>query len=323
MSRISIVTPTLGRPAEIEGLLENIALQKQLPEELIIIDGAPEEDFRTSDRVARTAQRMPYRVRYIRRSGGTAIQRNEGIDAAVGDYVAFVDDDIRLEPDFFVRVSSVFEDDLEMKVGGVAGYITNQYLDPETSRRWRLYRRLGLFTTYEPGRYDYIVGYPINRYLQPPHDAVREIDFMGAGCAVWRAEVFRDGLRFDEFFSGFGVLEDAHLALRARRKWNLVEDGKARCLHLKARSSRENGFKIGRKTAVNYRYVFLDIVPRRSIRQEGRFWLVQVVDLVSAAAACFRGGGFRSFGFSFGKLVGMFQAAFIRSQGGGGQVGEV
>jgi len=310
---ISIVTPTLGRPEEIAGLAGNLAGQSLLPQEWIVVDGADPQDYRSQEALE-TAGGFPFGLNYIRHGGGTAVQRNIGIDAAKGDYVAFVDDDIRLEPDFLKRIVETFQEDTETQVGGVAGYVTNQHLDPATSPRWRLYRKLGLFTTYEPGRYDYHVGYPINRYLQPPHDGLREIDFMGAGCSVWRAEVFRRGLRFDEFFSGFGVLEDAHLALQAKRNWKLLEHGKARCSHLKAQSSRESGFSVGRKSAVNYRYVFVDIVPSRSTRQELRFWLVQLVDFGSAVAACFRGGGRRTLGFVFGKFVGLFQAAMVRGQ---------
>ena len=42
---------------------------------------------------------------------------------------------------------------------------------------------------------------------------------MSTSCAVWRREIVVDsGLRFDPFFRDFGVLEDAHFSLRARRK---------------------------------------------------------------------------------------------------------
>lgn len=278
-SRISVVTPTLRRPQEVQEMLINLAQQTHLPHEVILVDGAPQHETDTEKRVVETEASLPFRCIYIRHGGGTAIQRNVGIDTVTGNYIAFIDDDIRLEPEFFAEIMEVYAKDTEFRVGGIAGYIANQHLDPTTSTRWRWYKKLKLFTTYEPGRYDYQTGYPINRYLQPPHEGIREIDFMGSGCAVWRSEVFQNGFRFDEFFRDYGMLEDAHLALRAKQHWKLLECGQARCQHLHSPSGRVSRRKVARKTAINYRYVFVDIVRNRSWKNEFRFWRVQLFDL--------------------------------------------
>jgi len=200
---------------------------------------------------------------------------------------------------------SVYNQDSDCKIGGIAGYITNQHLDPNTSPRWQWYRRLRLFTTYEPGRYDYESGYPINRYLQPPHDGLREIDFMGAGCALWRREVFQGGLMFSDFFTGYSILEDAHFSLRAGRDWKLLENGLARCIHLKSQISREDPRTVARKTAINYRYVFTDLVPQRTWQQEWRFWRVQLLDVFRFAAAVLRTPSKDHWATVLGKIEGI------------------
>jgi glycosyltransferase involved in cell wall biosynthesis len=314
---ISVVTPTLGRPGEVRELLSLLALQTRLPREVALVDGAAAGDERTRRVAADLAARLPFRLVYLRHGGGTAVQRNAGIDAAEDELIAFVDDDIRLENDFFERMAEVFASDAERRVGGVTGYITNQFLDPARSRRWRWYRRLRLFTTYEPGCYDYATGYPINRYLQPPHEGLREIDFMGAGCAVWRREVFDSGLRFSPFFTGHGVLEDAHLALRAGRRWRLLENGRARAIHLRSPGARSDLRRIGRLSAVNYRYVFVDLVPMRTLRQELRFWRVQLVDLARFGAALVRRPSRGGVALVLGKLEGMLEALRLRGEGRG------
>ena len=311
-SAISVVTPTLGRPQEVEDLLTNLAEQSHPPSELLLIDASP--DHETAAIVTARAPELPFPCRYHRAVGGTAIQRNVGIDHSTGSYIAFIDDDIRLEPHFFRLIMDAFAEDADGRIGGIAGYINNQHLDPTTSPRWRWYRRLHLFSTYEPGRYDYETGYPINRYLQPPHEELRGIDFMGAGCAVWRQQVFADGLRFSEFFRDFGVLEDAHLALRAGRQWSLLEHGQARCIHLKSQRSRVASRQIARKSAVNYRYVFVDIVPHRSFRQELRFWLVQWVDAFRMTAWAVRHPSSEAWSTVIGKLEGIFQARAVEAK---------
>ncbi len=310
--RISVVTPTLGRPQEVRELLGNLAAQTAPPAEVILVDGAPAGDERTREAVAELAPTLPWPCRYLRRAGGAALQRNAGIDAGEGELVALIDDDIRLAGDFFEQMLAAFSGDRERRIGGITGYITNQFLDPETSRRWRWYRRLRLFTTFEPGRYDFQSGYPINRYLQPPHEGMKEIDFMGAGCAVWRREVFDSGLRFASFFTGYSILEDAHLALRAGRSWRLLENGKACCRHLRSPHARAGARRIGRQSAVNYRFVFIDLVPQRTLRQELRFWRVQLLDLVRFGAALVQRRDRESLALIAGKLEGLWQAARLK-----------
>ena len=309
---ISVVTPTLGRPQEVRDLLCNLSGQTCLPLELILVDGADVVVKETEEIVHAQTATLPFACHYIRRGGGTAVQRNAGIEAATGDFVAFVDDDIRLEPDYFGVILSLFAKDQESRIGGITGYISNAHLDPTTSPRWKWYRRLRLFSTYVPGRYDYATGYPINRYLQPPHDGVREIDVMGAGCAVWRRQVFDSGLRFAPFFIGHGVLEDAHLALRARRHWTLLESGRARCIHLKSPLAREDFRQTARKSATNYRHVFVDIVPNRTWKQEARFWFIQVFDLFRFTVAALRGPNRQGWYTVLGKLEGIIAALKIR-----------
>ncbi len=310
---ISVVTPTLDRPDEVRALLANLAAQTHLPLELVLVDAAAAGMDETQTVVQSAAASLPYQVTYIRRGGGTAIQRNIGIDAARGRFIAFIDDDIVLQPDFFAELLKVLTGDREKEVAAVAGYITNQHIDPSRSPRWRWYRRLGLFTTYEPGRYDFQTGYPINRYLQPLHDGIREIDLMGANCALWRRDVFDQGLRFSPFFVDYGVVEDAHLALSARRAgWRILEVGRARCMEMHSPRGRMSKRSVARKTAVNYRFVFVDIVPNRTVWQEMRFWRVQLVDLVRQTAWAMRRGGMKEWGGALGKLEGIVAATRVR-----------
>jgi GT2 family glycosyltransferase len=312
---ISVVTPTKDRPGEVRSLIRNLAAQRLRPLELVLVDAAPAGMNETEDLVRDLATTVPFSISYIRRGGGTAIQRNLGIDAAAeGEFVAFIDDDMILEEDFFEEIMAAFAADTGEKVGAVAGYITNQYLDPTKSRRWRWYRRLDLFTTYEPGMFDFQTGYPINRYLQAPHDGIREIDFIGSNCAVWRQRVFAEGLRFSPFFIDYGVVEDAHLALSARRRgWKIWEAGKAHCQHMHSPRGRVSKRSVARKTAVNYRFLFVDIVPRRSLVQEFRFWRVQLVDLVRQVAWAARNGGKDDWAATLGKLEGIIAATRVRA----------
>lgn len=286
--RISVVTPTLRRPAEVGELLDNLCRQTLLPDEVILVDGAPADERATEAVATAKAGALPFRLRYIRHGGGTAIQRNVGIDAATGDFIAFIDDDVRLEADFFAALLSAFARADAQQVGGIVGYRTNRHFSPTEHQRWRWYRRLHLLTVYEPGRYDFQSGYPVNANMQAPFTGVRPVDFMTTACAVWRREVLDTGLRFDPFFRDYGVLEDAHFSLRAGQSWQLWQCGDARCAELSSPNGRVDRKRLGFKYVVNYYYVFSDVVRPLTWRHKARFWLFQAFEFGRIAASAVR-----------------------------------
>lgn len=303
---VSVVTPTLRRPAEVLGLLENLSEQTILPTEVILVDGAPAGVTETEAAVEKVLHSFPFEIRYIRHGGGTAIQRNVGIDAAKSDFIALVDDDVRLDKNFLGKMLEVFRADEPKKIGGIVGYRTNQYFRAEDSERWRWYKRLHLLKTFEPGRYDFETGYPINNNLQPPFKGVREVDFMTTACAVWRREVFDSGLRFDTFFHDYGILEDAHFSLRARLKWTLLQHGEADCEELHSPNGRENSRKIGYKCVVNYYFVFQDIMRPLSLKQKFRFWRFQAFEFVRIGFSALRRRDWSNVQEILGRVHGVF-----------------
>src|SRR5262249_4528931 len=126
---VSVVTPTLHRPAEVFELLENLSKQTLLPMEVILVDGADEHETATRDVVQAKASSLPFPICYFKHKKGTAIQRNAGIEKATGDFIAFIDDDVRLEPDFLQTIAKVFADDKPKQIGGIVGYRTNCHFD--------------------------------------------------------------------------------------------------------------------------------------------------------------------------------------------------
>lgn len=304
--KISVVTPTFRRPGEVGALLDNLAKQTFLPSEVIIVDGAPPEDLETEKTVRKLINDFRFKIRYIRQTGGTAVQRNAGIEHASGDFIALIDDDVRLDEKFFEEIIEVFKSRRGEKTGGIVGYRTNGHFELETSARWKWYKRLRLLTTFEPGRYDFNSGYPINNYLQPPFKGVRRVDFMTTACAVWRREVFDGGLRFHSFFRDYGVLEDAHFSLRAGRRWELLQCGDALCEELSSPNGRENRRKIGYKCVVNYYFVFQDIGQPLRLQQKFRFWRYQTFEFLRIAASAVRRRRAADFQEMAGRIEGVF-----------------
>jgi len=308
MLKVSIVTPTYYRHLELPDYLKCIENQTYKPYEIILVDGADPGENRTETLVQSVISSFPNPMNYYRRQGGTAIQRNFGIDFASGDILLFVDDDVRLNPNFIAEICTHFEKDLDKRIGGITGFRKDRYLNMSTNNRWIWYRRLRLLTIFEPGKYDYKTGYPINNNAQAEFNGVREVDFMTTACTAYRGEVFQNNFRFDPFFVGYGILEDAHLSLRIKQKgFNLLQCGDATCVELKSKTGRTDMKIIGERTVTNYYYVFKTICGNLTLTQKMRFFRFQAFELFRAASDIIRFRNNKAIRFFQGKVYGIYK----------------
>ena len=93
----SVVIPTYGRPQFVDAAIRSVLGQSVSDLECIVVDDASPEPVD----LAPDGLLDDPRLRLVRRddNGGPAAARNTGIDAAVGKYVAFLDDDDLWLPD--------------------------------------------------------------------------------------------------------------------------------------------------------------------------------------------------------------------------------
>jgi GT2 family glycosyltransferase len=305
---ISIVTPTYFRYKEVPGLLEALRQQTLLPHEVVLVDGAPAGEMRTEEWVKTHAPDFPFTIQYLRKQGGTAIQRNYGMDAATGDFIFFFDDDVRPDTGFIKAIVDVFRLPGNEKVGGVTGFRTNKYFTADRVSRWRWYKKLKLLSVFEGGKYDYRNGYPINNNMVAPFTGTREVDFMTTACSAYRKEVFATGLRFDAFFVGYGILEDAHLSLSAKKQgWKLLQCGDATAVELSSPSGRTRPFVVAERTCYNYYYVFKSICGPLSMGQRWRFYRFQGFEWFRAFVSMFSHPGSQSISYFLGKGYGIWK----------------
>ena len=113
-----------------------------------------------------------------------------------------------------------------------------------------------------------------------------------------------NGMRFDEFFKDYGVLEDAHFSLSAGKKWQLLQCGDARCRHDHSPRGRVNRRRIGFKCVVNYYYVFQDIAGPLRRMQKYRFWRYQAFEFLRVFASGIRRIRFADFQEALGRFQG-------------------
>jgi glycosyltransferase involved in cell wall biosynthesis len=95
---VSVVLPTRDRPAFLREAVDSVRAQTYDDVELLVVDGSTEP---VEDRVPTDGS---IECRYLRQSGeGAAAARNEGIRAARGELLAFLDDDDTWDPEKLER----------------------------------------------------------------------------------------------------------------------------------------------------------------------------------------------------------------------------
>lgn len=100
--RVSVVTPTYRRPAQLAACLERLVNQTLPPSEYEIIIADDEPSLRTRDCVEAFRRRQGPSLTWVpvTRTQGPAAARNAGWRRAAGEIIAFTDDDCLPDPDW-------------------------------------------------------------------------------------------------------------------------------------------------------------------------------------------------------------------------------
>lgn len=134
MVRLSLVIATFNRSASLLTLLESVVAQTapRSEWECVVVNNNSTDD--TAARFADFAARHPeYNIRMVEETNqGLSYARNRGIRESEGEYVAIVDDDERIAPDFIAAYIHLFDSKPEAQAAG--GPIVAEY--PTGRPRW-------------------------------------------------------------------------------------------------------------------------------------------------------------------------------------------
>ncbi|GLQ48371.1 glycosyl transferase family 2 [Dyella lipolytica] len=99
--KVSLIIITYNWPKALERVLESVATQTRLPDEVLIADDGSGPD--TAAVIARAGEHFPVPLRHIwqeDRGFRAARCRNRGIAASVGNYIVLLDGDMLMHPHF-------------------------------------------------------------------------------------------------------------------------------------------------------------------------------------------------------------------------------
>lgn len=105
---VSVCICTYRRPEQLALLLADLAAQTRLPQEVVVVDNDPAGSGRPSVEAARAT--VPFALRYdIQPVKNISLTRNATVALATGDWLGFLDDDERVQPDWLAQFCDAVE----------------------------------------------------------------------------------------------------------------------------------------------------------------------------------------------------------------------
>jgi glycosyltransferase involved in cell wall biosynthesis len=249
MSGFSAVIPTVGRSEALRDTITSVLACDPLPRELLVVDGS--ED-RSAEEIVAALANAPIPVRHHSSPRGLTIQRNRGLDAAAGDVVVFLDDDVDLEPDVFAHLARAYEDP---NVIGATGRViepdAGRVVGKESSSKRFLFGggAEGGFTRF---------GYP-RRIIDLTQE--QDVAFM-QGCFMSVRRDIGIAVGFDENMTGYALAEDEDFSYRLSRRGRIRFLPQAVVRHKNLGFGTRDGRTFGRQVVVNRTYLFRKNFPR-------------------------------------------------------------
>jgi GT2 family glycosyltransferase len=288
--KLALIICTYKRAIPLLKLLNSVKEQSLYPDEIIIVDGSPDEDTLELGLASKYDSLQYFKVKPEER--GLTKQRNYGINHVnkSTEIISFLDDDTVLEPSYFEEVIKVFQqyDDV-VGVGGVAQnenkwikkepevfyntklfYQFEDYVIKEASRN-KLRNYFGLQSNEKPGimpafSHGRTCGYPLN-------GQIHEVDLLIGMAMAFRRVVF-ENIQFSTYFEGYGLYEDADFSLRALQFGKNVIATQAKLSHYHDASGRPNKYEYGKMVLRNGYYVWRVKYPKPSFDAQIKWHMI-------------------------------------------------
>lgn len=280
--KFSLVICTYMRPKPLVTLLNSVKEQSQYPDEIIIVDGSTDA-FTEKALEEYSFENLKY-FKVSDKDRGLTRQRNFGIQKVSEgmEVVCFLDDDIVLTENYFKKLLSTYE--MFPKALGVGGYIINEVnwrqLTPgekpgiaeyaydgwirKDGSRFVLRKKLGLDADRPPAHLPEF-GHGRSVSFLPPSGKTYEVEQFMGGVSSYRMEVLNEQ-KFEEYFEGYGLYEDADYTFRLSKKGSIHVNTAAQLYHYHDGSGRPNKFAYGKMVLRNGWYVWKVRYPKPSFK---------------------------------------------------------
>ncbi|TRX34852.1 glycosyltransferase family 2 protein [Flavobacterium sp. ZT3R18] len=291
--KLSLIICTYMRPKPLLQLLQSVREQTIYPDEILIIDGSTNNETQLVLKENYFKNLDYYQVPNEHR--GLTKQRNYGIARVdkSSDIVAFLDDDIVLEKDYFEQLINTYK--LYPEALGVGGYINNEakyefvgdnyqpksnefYFDGwkrKDGSRFILRKKIGLDSDAPPG-FSPLFSHGRSVGFLPPSGKIYQVEQLMGGVSSFRKKVF-DSFQFSTYFEGYGLYEDADFTLRVGKKGQLYLNTAATLSHYHNPSGRPNQYQYGKMVVRNGWYVWRVKNPKPALKDKLKWHSITIL----------------------------------------------
>jgi GT2 family glycosyltransferase len=227
----SVILPTFKREASLCETIAQLLQQDYWDFELIIVDQTPQHETNTDEFLRNHADQLRY---FKLEQPGLPGARNFGVEKARGEIVLFIDDDVKIQPDWIATHVSNFS---EPQIGGVSGRVIEEGQPVVNTTNVLRVSRCGR-----------IIG---NR----TSTLRTKVEWASGGNSSFRKDLVKKAGGFDIAFQGNAIFEDVDFSFRLRRLgYEIVFDPKAVIIHL---AEKQGGCQTRTADRVNYYYWFI------------------------------------------------------------------
>ena len=204
--KISVIIPTYNREEHLINCLFSLLKQTKKPLEILIIDNS---DNSYAKKVVNTFEEK-FKLQNIsiycfkNSINSGAIARNLGASKAKGDLIAFLDDDIQLDQNYYEEIEKVFIDFPDAL--GVHGYnkvLNKSYQEMKNSFLYSLLEKFKKFfmiiSYYEEAKSRVLPSLCVTHPIPNSFDTVVQSEWVGSGDGVFSKKVFQK-FNFDNQF---------------------------------------------------------------------------------------------------------------------------
>lgn len=255
----STVICTRNRPSELERCLESIARQVYLPYEVLVVDSSDDDTSKAV--VERWQGETALSVYYITTRPGLTKQRNVGIRHSSGDVIAFLDDDVILDENYFESMARCFGQCDE--IGGATGFLTNlERRSKVTTAIRRFFMQTG------SARKGVMKRSGFADFVAPDSAEGIHMTEILSGCNMLYRRRILDRYSFDEAFEGYSLMEDVEFSHRVSKQYRLVYVKDARLVHERSQMERIDLEKFFQMAVFNHYYIF-----KKNVRESCLDWI--------------------------------------------------
>lgn len=242
MEKLCLIIPTKDRPFELERLFNSMVSQEILPEQIIVVDGGDPGTKGVVDKFSN----LPIDYLQVLPPGLTR-QRNAGLNRVKDniDLIGFLDDDIVLQNNCLKNMLDFWEEAGEDVAGAGFNIIDHP---PEGKPKWLEF----IFKLYLKDK-------PVGALLKVgrnipycPAPRTSETQWLCGGATVWRKKIY-DTFEYDEWFAGYGIVEDIDFSYRVSKFYKLYVVAEARLRHIE--TGRRNYYLSAYIVTMNHLYL--------------------------------------------------------------------